>query len=250
MSQIATRSRGQVRKVSNQNVSALRLRKKVAPKLVSTRPKRTPSSPKKKESDTPSCTTASEQGGNTTQESGDLVGTTHHEECSSNIFQTNSSNVENATQQSIAGNGTAQSTLDLNFDLPTRATNVDDFYAHEETVTDVTTNDTIEVHTSENTIGSELLDFTDGSSGGPLPELTQVEINTQEEPPPSQTSPPYLQVNAKDIVSDSVDNTRTSGETNDVIGTGNDDADVSVASAEEQSCPKEKKRSKTIKKVS
>lgn len=247
MSQIATRSRGQVRK-ANQNVSALRLRKKVAPKLVSTRPKRTPSSPKKKEGDTPSCTTSSEQGGevvNTTQESGDLVGTTHHEECSSKIFQTNSSNVENA---SLPGNGTAQSTLDLNFDLQTRATNVDDFYAHEETVTDVTTNDTIEVHTSENTIGSELLDFTDGSSGGPLPELTQVEINTQEEQPPSQNSPPYLQVNAKD---DNADNIRTSGETSDVISTGNDDVtDISVVSAEEQSSPKEKKRSKTIKKVS
>ena len=244
MSQISTRSRGQVRKASTQTSSALRLRKKVAPKLVSTRPKRTPSAPKNKGDDTANHSIAPQQdeGIVPDTETADITDTSH-EGSNSNVPQTGAciNNFENVTSQSMDLAEHTQSIFGLDVDLHSRAINVDDFFANQQTCSSVTMNNTIDVLTSED---SELLELTGGTSNVHL-ELTQVE--QQEQPPLPVSHRPDLN-RTEGTVSEGVDSLRTNGGANDATTACNDD--VTVVGTQEQSSSKQKNETKTAKKVS
>ena len=232
MSQISTRSRGQVRKGSSRTASAPRLRKKVVPKLVSTRPKRTPNVPKNSNSADHVTSSQRDEDIAADTDVGDITDIATHQGNNSNIPQT-VSNFENVRAQSV---DLADSTaLGIDVDLNTSAINVDDFFAHHQIDNDVITNNSIDVLTSDDT---ELLELTGGTSNCG-------ETSTQQEQP---ANPSHLDRNrTEDSVSEGL---RASVVDNDIPTPSNDDVtDVGVGDTQEQATPKQNELTNTTKKV-
>lgn len=227
MSQVLTRSRGQLKKATAQTAPVPRLRKKVAPKLVSTRPKRSRNSPPK-DTTTPSNAFPQDDSVSAVHSpsGSESVAVSSPHECSNASIPQSNMGVNTPPEPVLLIEERHLTNLDTNFDLRPRPSDLDDMFANQQTESSVAADNTSDALASENTVTGDALNFIDNHPYEASYETPQRENEARG----NETTPPSLYNNlSKDTERECVVSTCTINAT-----PGDDVTDVGVVKTPEK----------------